>query len=223
MPSNYAVRCPNNHFYDSSKFSSCPYCNEIGSDMPTFAMPMSPQGPDGGATLPLDAPRVPSPVPPTIPVSAPPPFPTISSASANGSSYSDDDNKTISLSSFDNGLNRRVDPTAGWLICIKGPAKGKTFAIRANRNFIGRAPDMDISIAEDKHISRYRHAVITYVPKNRMFIAQPGESRELFYINDTVVLDNVVLKVYDKIEIGQSKFMFLPLCGEKFSWEDFKR
>ena len=82
---------------------------------------------------------------------------------------------------------------------------------------------MDISIQDDNAISRQKHAIITYVPKNRIFIAQPGESRELFYVNDNVVLDNLILTAYDKIEIGQSLFLFVPLCGDKFNWEDFMR
>ena len=72
-------------------------------------------------------------------------------------------------------------------------------------------------------VSREKHAVITYVPKQKFFLAQPGESRELFYVNDKVVLENVNLNAKDILEIGRSKFMFVPLCGEKFSWDDYSR
>ena len=114
-------------------------------------------------------------------------------------------------------------PTVGWLVCIGGASKGKSYPIRENRNFIGRSPSMDIVIQGDNAVSREKHGIITYVPKQRLFIAQPGESRELFYVNDKVVLDNMELKPYDKLEIGKSLFLFVPLCGTKFSWDDYSR
>ena len=81
---------------------------------------------------------------------------------------------------------------------------------------------MDIVLASDKTVSRKRHAIVLYDPHSRIFVAQPGESRELFYINDKVVLRNEQLNIYDKLLIGKTELVFFPLCGEKFAWEDVK-
>ena len=72
-------------------------------------------------------------------------------------------------------------------------------------------------------VSRRRHAVIIYEPRGKVFIAQPGDSRELFYLNDEVVLSNVQLKPYDVLSIGETKLLFLPLCGREFSWDAVKK
>ena len=75
----------------------------------------------------------------------------------------------------------------------------------------------------ENSVSRDRHAVIIYEPRERMFIAQPGDSRELFYINDDVVLDNVVLKPYDVISLGKVDMMIIPCCTKEFAWEDLAK
>ena len=72
-------------------------------------------------------------------------------------------------------------------------------------------------------IARDRHAVITYEPVKRVFLAQEGSSRELYYLNDEAVLENKTLKSYDRIKIGNSEFVFVGLCGDKFSWNDYPK
>ena len=29
------------------------------------------------------------------------------------------------------------------------------------------------------------------------------------------------IKKYDKIEVGSTVLLFIPLCGEEFSWEEY--
>ena len=113
------------------------------------------------------------------------------------------------------------EPTVGWLIGVsEGDYFGECFALKNGRNFIGRGSDMDVVLAADPSISRSRHAVVIYEPHGMVFIAQPGDARELFYVNNDVVLGNVKLKPYDILIVGQTKLMFFPLCGPEFSWED---
>ena len=38
--------------------------------------------------------------------------------------------------------------------------------------------------------------------------------------SDNAVYTPIVLKSYDVIEMGDSKFVFVPFCGESFMWED---
>ena len=82
---------------------------------------------------------------------------------------------------------------------------------------------MDVCLEGEPSVSRDRHAVIIYEPRGRVFIAQPGDSRELFYLNDKVVLDNEKLKPYDILSIGKVELMVIPFCTEKFAWEDLEK
>lgn len=118
---------------------------------------------------------------------------------------------------------RAVNPTVGWLIGINGDYRGICFELKSGKNFVGRGLDMDVVLESDMAVSRNRHAIIVYEPRSKVFIAIPGESRELFYLNDDVVLQSETLKAYDVLLIGKTKLIFFPLCGEKFSWEDLNK
>ena len=82
---------------------------------------------------------------------------------------------------------------------------------------------MDVCLSGDLSVSRERHAIVIYEPKTRIFIAQTGDSHELFYLNDKVVLNNEALSAYDVLTVGNEKLIFIPLCGDKFCWEDTKK
>lgn len=113
-----------------------------------------------------------------------------------------------------------MDPVTGWLICIDGPSKGRDYKIVTEKNFLGRSEDMDIQILGDNHIAKRNHAVLVYEPKKRKTLLLPGDSQGLVYINDEAVYTPVELAPYDSIELGKSKFLFIPLCGEHFEWTE---
>lgn len=115
-----------------------------------------------------------------------------------------------------------IDPVVGWLVCVKGAEMGRDYRIKSERNFIGRSPSMDICIEGDDTISRDRHAVITYSPKTATFTLSNGEAHGLMYHNGTEVIAPVKLALYDLIEIGSSRFIFVPLCSERFKWQPRK-
>lgn len=129
-----------------------------------------------------------------------------------------DNNVTVRFT----GNSEIPEPTVGWLIGINDDYYGECFELKTGKNFIGRSNDMDIVLSMDNSVSRNRHAIVIYEPHGRIFIAQPGESRELFYINNNVVLKNEVLNPYDIIVVGNTKLMFFPLCGQDFSWDDIE-
>lgn len=113
------------------------------------------------------------------------------------------------------------DPVVGWLVCIHGPHFGMAFNIYAGMNSIGRSKENKIVIAGDNAVSREKHALITYEPKHRQFYIKPGDSSGLTYVNDEYVTENKVLNARDQIELGGSHFIFVPLCSEDFSWEEY--
>ncbi|WP_166241077.1 FHA domain-containing protein [Paenibacillus turpanensis] len=115
-----------------------------------------------------------------------------------------------------------IEPVTGWLVCIEGPQLGQDYRISAEKNFIGRAEDMHIQIVGDNAISRRNHAVIVYDPKKRNFFLLPGDASGLAYHNNEAVYSPVELTPYDVIQLGRSKFIFIPLCGVHFEWENHR-
>ncbi|GFN32135.1 FHA domain-containing protein [Paenibacillus xylaniclasticus] len=113
-----------------------------------------------------------------------------------------------------------IDPVTGWIVCIEGPQIGQDYRINAEKNFIGRAEDMHIQIIGDNTISRRNHAVIVYDPKKRSFYLLPGDASGLAYHNNEAVYSPVELTAYDVIQLGRSKFIFIPLCGVHFEWDN---
>ena len=111
-----------------------------------------------------------------------------------------------------------IDPVVGWLVCIDGPQRGRDYRIHSERNLIGRSPDMDICIAGDETISRRSHAIISFEPKRGTFRLSAGDGRGLVYLNDEPVESPAKLMPYGVIELGQTKLMFIPFCGEQFNW-----
>lgn len=201
------VQCTGGHWFDLSKFRFCPYCGlpaAVAVQAPVQpAPPVMPPAPPAPPMMPPMPPvqngyypqtQTIYPAPAPAPYAAPAPAPVAAVPAAK--------------------------PPVGWLVGTSGPAKGKTYVIREGRNFVGSAPDMDIVLADDPDVSADRHAIIVYVPRLRSFFAQPGTSRELYYVNDQVVLETVGLNSGDVFEIGASKLSLLPLCGEQFGWND---
>ncbi len=114
-----------------------------------------------------------------------------------------------------------VDPVVGWLVCVGGKHFGESFVIAAGKNSIGRSEDNRIVLNKDNQVSRAKHALITYEPRKRNFYLQPGDSSGLTYLNDEYIEESKKLAARDVIELGSSKFIFVPLCGEAFSWEEY--
>ena len=113
------------------------------------------------------------------------------------------------------------EPPVGWMICIKGGNFGRCYSIFSGRNSVGRNRSNKIVITGDSHISREKHAWISYEPRGRKFNIQPGDGSGLTYLNGEVVMLPVEMKKGDRIELGESEFMFIPLCDDSFSWEDY--
>ena len=111
------------------------------------------------------------------------------------------------------------DPVVGWLACIAGPSKGKSYTIRGGVNSIGRSERMDIVITGDLKISSENHAKISYSDKKNRFNIIPGDGRNIVYLNDEEVFTPMPLAAYDLIDFGETKLLFVPLCGERFTWK----
>lgn len=125
------------------------------------------------------------------------------------------------LSVANKNISSANDPVVGWLVCVKGVHFGESFCIGTGKNSIGRNSDNRIVVWADKTVSRVKHALIVYEPKKKQFYLQPGDSSGLTYLNDEYITESKIMKNHDVIELGESKFVFIPLCGDSFSWEDY--
>ena len=119
-------------------------------------------------------------------------------------------------------LEEPVRPVCGWIICIEGAKVGADYKVHEGKNFVGRGDDMDIQILGDNEINRKNHAIIVYDQKKLNTMILPGDSSGIAYLNDEPVYVPKELKPYDIISMGQSRVLFVPLCGMNFSWADVK-
>ncbi len=191
------VRCANGHFYDAEKSSSCPYCTTLNdSSAMDFGFDE-----DDGSSGDLYSSRVGA-------GEAKPEIGPAASARAGRSAGNSDTEKVPQA------------PTAGWLVCISGTNRGKSFPICVGKNFVGRSERLDIYLGGDDAVSEEIHAIITYEPRQRQFFVQPGSSHSLVYVNDQVVLNNITLNDHDKLMVGNTTLVFVPFCGETFNWEE---
>lgn len=195
------VRCPKGHFYDEEIDSVCPYCNggdgvapatqpiRTGDDIPT-SKKESVQSDDGGKSGEAKLPDV-----------------KASSALDN----------QVTVAKYKKDLG--ADPVVGWLVCIRGKHFGADFKLKGGKNFIGRDTTMDVCLSKDGSVSRCKHVVVLYDPKSNEFLVLPGESRELAYLNDSVIIETKLLHAGDVISVGSTDLMFIPFCSETFRWE----
>ena len=232
-------RCEFGHYYDPSKYDRCPHCFARSSgveaeytvakrpvdervmqaydlddyDAPApspraaAAAPVAPAAPaapvaPAAQAAPQPAERPAAPVAPA----APAPMPEA------------EDSVTVARLARDTGIN----PPVGWLVQITGANKGKAYEVHAERNTIGRSSSMDICLKGDLGVSRDTNGVLSYNPRNRSFHLIPGEGKAILYVNGQELLSPQELNAYDCIEISETALLFVPLCGERFAWEDLK-
>ncbi|MEG1547323.1 MAG: FHA domain-containing protein [Clostridia bacterium] len=112
-----------------------------------------------------------------------------------------------------------IDPVTGWLVCVDGSDKGCDYRLHGGNNFIGRSPEMDICIKGDESISAMNHASVSYDFRHKNYYIAMGTGKEIVYVNDEPLSGTRTLIRFDKIEIGGTTLLFVPLCGEDFSWQ----
>ncbi len=112
-----------------------------------------------------------------------------------------------------------IDPVVGWLVCLEGPQKGKDYRLHADNNYIGRDKSMDVCLEGDETISRERHALLTYDFETKTFYLTPKDGRSNPRLNGKPVLSSVELSAYDRIQLGQTQLLFVPLCSDQFEWQ----
>lgn len=208
------TECANGHLYDSEQYAICPYCNG-GENRIEFG---------GGAAFDVGK---------TAPVGGG--FGPSGGASAGGLAGMAEVGATVAPQSYRKAMEEKedtgktvgvfqkkmkIEPVVGWLVCIEGPDKGKDFRIWAKNNTIGRSEKMDLCIKGDTTISRENHARLAYDEKHNNFHLIPAESTNNIYLNEEPIYIPTKLEGYDLIEFGDSKFIFVSFCNDKFTWSN---
>ena len=228
------VRCSKGHFYDSEENATCPMCaaeaarnrNPIGNNVLPDGIIGTSYFNDGDSYAVDNIPAETKPVDPNggkvqpyqTTVSAQNPFietpPTIQ-----------DYPTTLPVIPVDGDGNEEsapFDPVVGWLVCIEGATKGTDYRIHSQNNYIGRSARMDISIPEDSHISAENSAIIAYDNEDRTFYFGPCSGRNIVRVNGKPALSVEKIEAYDVLTIGTTKLLFVPLCGDRFDWNEKK-
>lgn len=183
------VQCENNHYYDNSKNSECPYCAKVKTGLDTCEInEQLTSYMDDGFQLQEEQ-----------------------LTEAYGD-FVDECDKTIGIF-IDETQN---ELTVGWLVCMKGLEKGKSYILHSGRNFVGRAFDMDIVLTDDMGITRDKHFSIVYDPKSISFYFVSGNGQT--YINGKPGIDECKLNENDILEVGNSEYMFIPFCKKGRVW-----
>ena len=215
------TKCAKGHIYDPNIYGMCPYCNS-----PQKVINFAP-GEDGGKTAPIGAQNG---FGATVEMGqAQGGFGATEEMSHvqggyNGQTVPLDQNetqppwkrKTEILDPVKNMNGNR--PIVGWLVCIEGPEKGQDYRLFTGKNWIGRSESNDVSIRKDNTISGVKQAAVAYETKKGRFHLIDSEGANTNYLNDDPVYGQEELKAYDVIEMGETKLVFVPFCGEHFMW-----
>lgn len=212
------IICKNGHHFDADVYSVCPLCHE---------KPIATVQDDDGTTGKIVA-------PPDIIQSR-----TVTGADVKSVTEKKPDEEPKIPDNANN--NVRDDRTmgkivskdrfpTGWLVCVKGINIGKFYPVFEGWNSIARDSSkingVQIELKGDRYVSSQNiHAKLLYEPAKREFMITLGDCQSLAYLNSSVIMSPMPLKSYDVIGFGdpkESAYMFIPLCGENFSWKDYK-
>lgn len=197
------VRCPaDEHFYDDEKYEDCPYCRRTvigdtqirGRDPEEKTRLLTSRRKDGPAVAGSDD-------------AGEPKTRVIWGKSKPAAEEAETSSAEVAA------------PAVGWLVVVDGPGKGADFRLSPGMNRIGRGADQDVSLNfGDASVSSSDHATIIYDYRHNRFYIKHGSGKNLTYLNDDVVMESVDLEPYSRIRIGDTELIFVPFCGERFTW-----
>ena len=180
---------------------------------------MPPKGYAPQGTIPVTAPQ--KTMPPrgyAPPAPAPAPEPT-APPKFHGPSVLDA-GKTVGMMQEQMGF----DPVVGWLACVEGPSRGKSYTVRGGhqRHRPGR-PDGHHHHRRPDHLhgeTTPRSATATGTTGSTCCPATGGTSSTS---TGRRCSPPRPLQAYDLIDFGETKLLFIPLCGERFTWKKEER
>ena len=206
MSGNVQVQCPNGHYFDLREDGVCPSCGGSASAKETVFAPES--GPSGVGP-------------------SPPQRPIASTRLQEGEQAEAPQRPAVAADRPGRAPSHRGPATVlddrllvGWLVCYEGPGRGKDYRLYSGANPIGRdpGPEGKIVLSDDDRISRDVQAVVIYdVADGAYEIKQRGSSNPT-YVNGHVADPGFKLRSHDRIRMGRTHLLFVPLIDERFTW-----
>ena len=221
-------RCAYGHFYDGDEHGgACPFCAQVkGAQAEKNPEASADDGAQAEGRRETERVAAAEAEPESSPASEPTPAaepepesePTVELEPA---SFSPSPAAAPAPAPEPNGAPLDPDLVVGWLVCVSGPARGRSYELHTGRNFIGRAAIMDVALPEDTAVARERQASVIFDPRTTRFSVTANETRELTYVNDELVYDHCDLTANDVLLVGSTRLMLVPLCGSGFAWAEW--
>jgi hypothetical protein len=189
-------RCPSGaHVYDADKHTFCPFCAAPPSPQPPPVDAVKTTFAGGGRAMPHDTP---------IP--------------AQRLHKSGATTVVIGGGSGTSSPAVAAEYVAGWLVVINGNGRGHDLRIPLGQSKVGRTRGDIVLNFGDTTISNEKHAMLAYDPDENIFFIAGGEGRNLVKVNGKTIMNRKVLNPFDRIRVGQTDLLFVPLCGDNFNW-----
>jgi hypothetical protein len=190
------IKCENGHFYDNEKNSFCPICSKLNesqearaAEEKTVSLDMLEQQKMERIVMSRSSPAV-------------------------RTSGTWDNERTIAF--YENG--EEVQPLlVGWLVCTKGPMRGRDFRMYPGFNRIARRVSADVCLDDDT-ISRDIHCSIAYDQMSDTFFLVPGHGT-LTYVEDKTVEEPMELASGTRFRLGNSELELVVFCKGEHTWE----
>ena len=127
----------------------------------------------------------------------------------------------LNKTTLDNSQKTARHYVTGWLVCIEGEMQGKSFPLLGGDNYIGRAPHMNVVLAQEPTVSRENHACITYCEDTNSFtLSTESDAAPVLYNHHLLKKNNSqILSAHDILTLGECRLCFVPFCGEQFHWD----
>ena len=221
-------RCAYGHFYDGGEHGdACPFCAQVkGAQAEKNPEASADDGAQAEGRRETERVAAAEAEPESSPASEPTPAaepdpepePTVKLEPA---SFSPSPAAAPAPAPEPNGAPLDPDLVVGWLVCVSGPARGRSYELHTGRNFIGRVAIMDVALPEDTAVARERQASVIFDPRTARFSVTANETRELTYVNDELVYDHCDLTANDVLLVGSTRLMLVPLYGSGFAWAEW--
>lgn len=118
------------------------------------------------------------------------------------------------------GQDPMAAPPVAVLVIIDGAGKGHVRTMTYGMNPVGRDPGQRVSLDfGDPRVSREGHALLTYDSEGQRFYAQHGGGTNLTWVNGDPLLTPRELQARDRIRVGDTTLLFLPICDDAFDWQ----
>lgn len=114
--------------------------------------------------------------------------------------------------------DEKIANVVGWLVCIAGSDKGRDFRLHVDNNSVGRGAENDINLKDTK-VSRQRHFSVVYDSENDNYFVMMGGGTGIVRVNNLPLGGNTPLKKGDKIRVGNTTLVFIPLETAYVQWE----